>query len=117
MTESRMGLHARGKSPLLEIKVKKSDSYEVFVSKAARKCQLSIQEGKSLQLFKMSGARISNEPVSINRRQRPWTIGNYLAMLQKAATNVKIGVGYTAAPGNRCGDLSVSVDEVDICIC
>ena len=36
-----MDVFVRGKSPLLEITAKKSDSYEVFVSKAARKMSVA----------------------------------------------------------------------------
>ena len=114
MTESRGGLFGRGKSPLLEIRAKKSDSYEVFVTKAARKCQLSYQQGKALHLFKLSGARVLNESLSVQGKQRPWTIGNYLSVLHKSATNVKIGIGYVDAPDNHHDDLSVTVEEVRI---
>ena len=110
MTESKEGLFTRGKSPLIEIKANKSDSYETFVSNAARKCQLQIHPRKTLHLFKMSGARILNESVSVNGKSRPWTVGNYLSMLRKGAASIKMGVGSTSVPDRI--DLSVSDDEV-----
>jgi len=114
MTESREGLFVRGKSPLLEIKANKGDSYEGFVSKAAKNCQLKAEQGKILQLFKMNGARILNETVSVNGKKKPWTVGNYLAMLHRSPTSIKLGVGYVAAPDDHNSGLLVSTDELEV---
>ena len=61
MTKSKEGLFSRGKHPLIEIKANKNDSYQMFVNKAARKCGMQAHSGKTLHLFKLSGARILNE--------------------------------------------------------
>ena len=114
MTESKEGLFVRGKSPLLEIKANKGDSYEAFVSKAAKNCQLKSEQGKILQLFKMNGARILNETVSVNGKQRPWTVGNYLAILHKSTSSIKLGIGYVAAPDDHNGGLLVSTSELEV---
>ena len=112
MTKSKEGLFSRGKHPLIEIKANKNDSYQTFVNKAARKCGMQAQSGKTLHLFKLSGARILNEQVSVNGKNRPWTVGNYLAMLRKGAASVKMGVGSIAVPDNGGHDIPVSVVEV-----
>ena len=112
MTESKEGLFTRGKHPLIELKAKKSDSYQAFVAKAARKCGLQVQHGKSLYLFKSSGARILNEQLSVNGKNRPWTVGNYLAMLRKGAASVRMGVGCAAI--SERGEADTSVDEVHV---
>ena len=57
---------------------------------------MQAQSGKTLHLFKLSGARILNEQVSVNGKNRPWTVGNYLAMLRKGAGSVKMGFGSIA---------------------
>ena len=108
MTQSKGGLFTRGKSSLVEIKANKSDSYEAFVNKAAKKYQLQIHPRKTLHLFKINGARILNESVLVNGKSRPWTVGNYLSMLRKGAGSVKIGVGSTSVPD--CNDLPISDD-------
>ena len=73
---------------------------------------MQAQSGKTLHLFKLSGARILNEQVSVNEKNRPWTVGNYLAMLRKGAASVKMGVGSIAVPDNGGYDIPVSVVEV-----
>ena len=40
------------------------------------------------------GAVIQNEDITIHGEQRDWTLGNYLALLKKSPSAVKIGVGY-----------------------
>lgn len=116
MTESREGLFVREKSPLLEIRAKKSDSYETFVDKAAKKCLVTIQEGKILQLFKLSSARILNEAMSIYGKQKPWTVGNYLLMVRKSASNIKLGVGCIAATQNQSNTLPIPSDELEVLV-
>ena len=44
-------------------------------------------------LFKMNGARILNEDIEVSGKIRHWTVGNYLQLLKKAPSNVKLGVG------------------------
>ena len=45
-----------------------------------------------LSLFKMNGARVLNEPVLVCGKHKPWTLGNYLLMLRKGASKVKLGI-------------------------
>ena len=94
MAEKRPGVFARTASPLLEIKARKKYSYDEFVKKAANKLGLTNKEGMVLTLFKLSGARILDEPVLLNGKQKEWNLGNYLLMLRKAANKIKLGVGH-----------------------
>ena len=50
--------------------------------------------------------------MSVNGKNRPWTVGNYLAMLRKGAASVKMGVGSIAVPDNGGHNIPVSVVEV-----
>ena len=87
MRESRAGAFVKGRSPLIEIKAKRTDSYDKFANRITKALQLPCQEGKSLALFKTNGARILNS-------HKPWSLGNYLLMLKKGASNIKIGVAF-----------------------
>ena len=94
MKESRPGVFVRSKSPFIEIEACKGDKYVTFAKRASIKCRLNHQEGKELALFKLNGARILDEDVTIKGRLKPWTLGNYLLLMKKSPSSVKLGVGY-----------------------
>ena len=71
-----------------------TDSYTVFATKASVKLGLKLNKKKSLSLFKLNGTRILDEDVTIRGKLKPWTIGNYLLLIKKSPSNVKLGVGY-----------------------
>ena len=102
MAEKRPGVFARTASPLLEIKTRKKYTYDQFVTKAAEKLGLTNKEGKGkvLSLFKLSGAKILDEPLMLNGKQKDWNLGNYLLMLRKAANKTKLGVGFISLQDN-----------------
>ena len=97
MHESKYGVYSRGKSSYVEVEAFRNDTYEVFVSKAARKCKLRHEKHKLLSLFKLNGARILNEDLNVNGKIKSWTLGNYLTLLKKSPSNVKLGVGQVLA--------------------
>lgn len=112
MKESRPGVFARAKQPFVEIEANKSDSYTVFARKAAIKCRLGSEEkGKVLSLFKLNGARVLNESVTVKGKQKPWTLGNYLLLMKKSPSNVKLGVGYFTPPSSDITSSSSSSDD------
>ena len=94
MKETRPGVFARVQSPFIEVRVGKADGYEMFARKAAHSCRLKKQNGKNICLFKLNGAMILNEPLKIKKKNKPWTIGNYLLLTKKSASTTKLGVGY-----------------------
>jgi len=96
MVEGKQGTVSRVKSgSLIEINAYRGDSYSVIARKAAKKCQLTQVAGNlSLALFKLNGALILDEEVTINGKTRPWTLGNYLLLMKKSPANIKLGVGY-----------------------
>ena len=94
MKESRVGTFSRTKQPFIEMEANKSDNYTTFAKKAAVKCRLSDEKGKILSLFKLNGARVLDEKVTVKGNQKPWTLGNYLLLMKKSPSNVKLGVGY-----------------------
>jgi len=91
MTQKGLGKYIPIKSSLIELSVVKDDSYKVFVHKATDKLGLTERKGMKLQLFKLRGARITDEPVTVHSNYRKWTIGNYLCVLRKSADNVTLG--------------------------
>jgi hypothetical protein len=93
MIESKSGVFSRAHSPYVEIEACKSDSYSTFIRRAALKCRLEVSD-KELSLFKINGARVLDCDVSVKGKPRPWTLGNYLGLLKKSPSAVKLGVGY-----------------------
>ena len=98
MKESRPGVFARVKQPFVEMEALKSDKYTTFAQKAAIKCRLSEEKGKVLSLFKLNGARVLDESVTVKGMLKPWTLGNYLLLMKKSPSSVKLGVGYFTPP-------------------
>ena len=98
MKESRPGVFVRAKQPFVEMEANKSDNYTTFAKKAAIKCRLSEEKGKLLSLFKLNGARVLDESVTMKEKLKPWTLGNYLLLMKKSPSNVKLGVGYFTPP-------------------
>ena len=102
------GVYSRSQSPYM---AKRSDSYLVFARKPAQICRLAAEPGLDLCLFKLNGARILNEPITVRGRStstvRPWTLGNYLLLMKKSPALCKIGVAY-ALPLHSTSDDSVS---------
>lgn len=98
MKQTDTGIFSRGKFPFLEIGGKRSDGYTQFAKTAALKCKLSRPDVQSIPaLFKMNGARILNESMTIAGKVKPWTLGNFLLLMKKSASSVKIGVCYIAS--------------------
>lgn len=93
MHESRQGVYSKSRSPYIEMSVKRSDCYKTVARRAAKKCHLAYHGSESLSLFKLNGARILNEDVIIGGKTKPWTMGNYILLMKKSPSNIKLGVG------------------------
>ena len=66
MTESKRGIFQRGLSPLIELEAMRNDDYVTFAEKAAHRCKLSNSTAdQELSLFKMNGAGIVNDLVTV----------------------------------------------------
>ena len=118
MKPSTAGIFRRTSSHF-EIEALKDDKYDAFVRRAAEACNISAKEGKVLTLFKMNGAVIRDVPMMLKgyRKERSWTIGNYLLLMKKSASQVKIGVGLLNAEHLHSSDeksCSSSEEEVNI---
>ena len=109
------GVYSRSRSPYIELEAKRSDSYLAFARKAAKICRLADEPELDLCLFKLNGARILNEPVTVRGRNtstvRPWTLGNYLLLMKKSPSHCKIGVAYAQPLHISSGD-SVSISFI-----
>ena len=115
MRENRSGSFVKGKSPYVEIKASKSDQYEDFAKTAARKLNLGPAKGKVLSLFKLNGARVLNDSISLRKKVVPWTLGHYLSLMKKSASSVRLGVGYVMPEevSSDSGSTSEESDEVN----
>ena len=96
------GFRQKTKGQAVELQVRRSDDYDNLAIKAASALKLRSLPHSSLRLFKVSGgAIILNEDVVVNKIPRAWTLGNYLALIKKSPSSVKIGVAYViSSPGS-----------------
>ena len=94
MKPSKGGTFRRA-SNHFEMEAMKDDDYNAFAQRAAEACSISTKKGMVLTLFKMNGAVIRDVPMMLKgyRKEKSWTIGNYLQLMRKSASQVKIGVG------------------------
>ena len=71
----------------------RSDDYNTFAAKAARALDLNVEPTSVLKLFKVSGgALIQNDNITLKGVSRKWTLGNYLSLLKKSPSSIKIGI-------------------------
>lgn len=94
MEEGRQGVYSKAKSPYIEMSVRRSDCYKIVAERAAKKCHLIYQGSRVLSLFKLNGARILDEEITIGGKTKPWTMGSYILLMKKSPNNIKLGVGY-----------------------
>ena len=80
-------------SEVIQVSAKKSDSYEILLKKIKEGLALP-RKGKKLSLYKFSGERIINSPISLMGRKYEWTLRNYLLVCKKSPSQVKIGVAH-----------------------
>ncbi len=71
----------------------KSDSYEETTRKIAECLKFNVEAEECLALFKLNGTEILDKELSINKRKKPWLIGNCLCFLEKSAGQVKLRIG------------------------
>ena len=100
MRETGPGLFGRS-SQFIEVSACRADTYKELLDKAAQVCNLHTETNeKELMLFKPgSGCIIPNASLTIRDEQREWTLGNYLAIVKKKPSQVKLGVGYGTPVG------------------
>ena len=75
MQEGRQGVYSKAKSPYIEMSVRRSDCYKAVTKKAAKKCHLVYRGSNSLSLFKLNGARILDEEITVGGKTKLWTMG------------------------------------------
>ena len=106
MKETKPGVFTRSKKPFVEMEAQRSDSCTKFAKRATQKCHLRYKEKAVLSLFKVNGARVLNENITVKGNSKPWTLGNYLLLMKKSPSSVKMGIGYV-----QCDDSSSSSSE------
>ena len=85
-----------------------------FAIKAANALDLQPLPSSYLCLFKAAGgAVIANKEIMVNKKLRPWSLGNYLSLLKKSPSNVKIGVAYVFDDLNKSEEFSKSSEPED----
>ena len=108
MTETKSGAFIRSRNPFVEVEGYRRDSYSTFIKRAAHKLSLHGQKGKYVSLFRLNGARVLDEEVTVKGKTKPWTLGNYLLLMKKSPNHVKMGIGYVSIinddfPESSCG--------------
>ena len=86
MKEVKPGVYSPAQTPLIEVKARKGDDYKTVCRKAAKACNLKETETRELcqWLFKINEVRILHKNLTVAKKQKRWTIGNYLKAIQKA---------------------------------
>lgn len=98
MTESKPGVVKKCHVSPVEMEATKSDSYQTVLSRAVKKCKLSRPTGTIASLFKLNGCRILDEAFVVKNESKEWTLGNYMSVMKKSASNIKLGVAYISVP-------------------
>lgn len=96
MTETKSGAFIRSRNPFVEVEGYRSDSYTTFTKRAAHKLSLRGEKGKYVSLFRLNGARVLDEEVTVKGKSKHWTLGNYLLLIKKSPNRVKMGIGYVS---------------------
>ena len=83
-------------TPLIEVKAKKGDDYKTVCRKAAKPCNLKETETRELCqcLFRINEVQILHKNLTVAKKQKRWTIGNYLKAIKKVPENIKFGIRY-----------------------
>ena len=109
------GFQRKARGQCIEITdAQRSDDYISFAIKAANALDLLPLPSSYLCLFKAAGgAVIANKEIMVNKKLRPWSLGNYLSLLKKSPSNVKIGVAYVYDDLNKSEEFSKSSEPED----
>lgn len=80
----------------VEVSIPANASYSTVCKEAAETLQIHTPyEGCSLQMFRADGTVVSNRLIkTVHGLEKPWTIERYMGLLQRSASQVKLGVGY-----------------------
>ena len=93
MIKTKRGVGYAKSREFIEVQVSRSDDYESVIKEAMRVIRLEENGDEAdLTLFRSDGTIIPNKEIN----SLPWTVGNYLRSMKKAASQVKlhVGVGY-----------------------
>ena len=85
-------------SGFVEVEACRSDKYNEVTLKVAECLEIPKKRNQSYALFKMNGTRILDKDLSINKKKKPWLMGNYLTCVKKSAAQLKLGIGIISIP-------------------
>ena len=80
------GVYSPGQTPLIEVKARKGDDYKTVCRKAVKACNLKETETRELcqWLFRINEVQILHKNLAVAKKQKKWTIRNYLKTIKKA---------------------------------
>ncbi len=82
MSETKQGQYKRN-SGFVEVEGCKADKYDDVTRKVAEALEMIFEENNEFfALFKLNGTRILDKELTINKKKRPWLIGNYLGFVK-----------------------------------
>ena len=97
----------------IEIQAKRCDVYQTIAQRAAKKLGMTLHPLDTLALFKAcGGARILHQDITLKGARKTWTLGNYLQLMKKNPSTVKVGVGIVHHRGSFESSASPSVNQV-----
>ena len=78
MKEVKPGVYSPAQTPLIEVKARKGDDYKTVCRKAAKACNQKETETRELHLFRNNEVQILHNNLTVAKKHKRWTIGNYL---------------------------------------
>ena len=97
----------------IEIQAKRCNVYQTIAQRAAKKLGMTLHPLDTLALFKAcGGAGILQQDITLKGARKTWTVGNYLQLLKKNPSTVKVGVGIVHHRGSFESSASPSVNQV-----
>ena len=98
IVKSKKGIGYSKSGEFVEVQVSRTDCYDDVTRKAKEVVGLNGYEGEELALFRSDGTLIPNKEIN----NQAWTVGNYFRSIRKAASQVKLGVGFKKVMSFHC---------------
>ena len=78
-------------SPLYDVDLNKTDSYEVVISKICR--SIGEEMSDNFRIFNAKGAIIPNQKIALRDKEVNWTLGGYLQKRHTSPDKITLGIG------------------------
>ena len=110
MKETCPGKVQRSGAIPIEIEASRKDTYRILLDRIIKKCKIPPEQRKNTSLFKLNGSKILDERLTVCGREKEWNLGNYLQVIKKSPSSLKLGV---ATLGGHASVSKLSSDRRD----